>query len=381
MTGPTRPPRSVPVRFFALFLGVVGLAFGSILLLLGGGVVPAVVEVPFDATARILLHQVSFGALLPDPCAGTTVPESLCASRIAIVWRFVVPEVLLGAIAGAGLGISGATLQGVFRNPLADPYLLGIATGGTLGAAVVEVYGTGVAGGAASGVFGAAFLDPAVALPLAAFVGAALTGLAVLVAARGRSTSVETLLLAGVAISYLLSGVLSLVLLYNPYRSVQVTFWLLGGLESATWTVDAVAFALVIGLGAFLSLYGRELNLLQLGPDVAQSSGVDAARVRRVVLLLSSFVTAGVVAFTGVIGFVGLVSPHIVRRWLGSDYRVVVPASALVGALFLLTANDAAGLVFPHAVFPIGIFTAFAGVPFFLVLLYRHRRRSFGGAG
>lgn len=366
-------------RLAALFAGVIGLLFGSVLLLLGGGVFPAVVEVPFRATLQILLHQLSFGALFPDPCAGTAVPPALCGSRVEIVWKFVVPEVLLGAIAGAGLGMSGASLQGVFRNPLADPYLLGIATGGTLGAAVVEVYGTGGAGGIAPGVLGSAALDPAVAVPLAAFAGAALTGVAVLFVARGRSTSVETLLLAGVAFSYLLSGVLSLVLLYNPYRSIQVTFWLLGGLGSATWTVDAVAFALVVGLGAVLSVFGRELNLLQLGPDVAQSAGVDARRIRWVVLLLSSLVTAGVVAFTGVIGFVGLVSPHVVRRWLGTDYRVVVPASALVGALFLLTANDAASLAFPHSVFPIGIFTAFAGVPFFLALLYRHRARSFGG--
>lgn len=336
------------------------------LLLLGGGVLPATVQIPFRATFQILVHEISFGRLFPNPCAGTSVPASLCASRTFIVWQLIVPEVLLALIAGAGLGLSGATLQGIFRNPLADPYLLGIATGGTVGAAAVEVYNV-------------LPQEADLVLPLAAFVGAVLTGLAVLLAARGRSTSVETLLLAGVAISYLLSGVLSILLLYNPYRAIQVTFWLLGGLGTASWTVDGIAFAVVLGFGTVLSLFGRELNLLQLGPEVAQSAGVDARRVRTVVLLLASLVTAGVVAFTGVIGFVGLVSPHIVRRTIGTDYRVVVPASGVVGALFLVVANDAASLTFPQSVFPIGIFTAFAGVPFFLVLLYRHRRESFGG--
>lgn len=353
-------------RLALLVGGAAALALASVLLLLGGGLLPAPVEIPFRATFQILMHQISLGTLYPDPCAGTSVVPSLCASRTFIVWREIVPEVLLAAVVGAGLGMSGATLQGVFRNPLADPFLLGIATGGALGAAIVEVYG----------------LEPAHAdllLPLAAFVGASATGLAVLAAARGRSTSIETLLLAGVALSYLLSGVLSLVLLYNPFRAEQVTKWLLGSLGQASWSVDAVAFGIVLGLGVFLVLLGRELNLLQLGWDVAQSKGVDVRRVRLVLLLLASLVTAGVVAFTGVIGFVGLVSPHIVRRWLGTDYRVVVPASGVVGALFLLVANDAASLVFPRSVFPIGIFTAFAGAPFFLLLLFRHRRQSFGG--
>jgi iron complex transport system permease protein len=362
--GPGRPLVAVA----ALVLGTAALGFASILLLLGGGLLPAAVEIPFRATFQIVLHELSGGALFPDPCVGTGITAALCPSRTFIVWQIYVPEVVLAVLAGIGLGISGATLQGIFRNPLADPYLLGIATGGTLGAAVVEVYNV--------------WPDAAnLVLPLAAFLGAGATGFAVLVIARGRSTSVETLLLAGVAISYLLSGVLSLVLLYNPYRTIQVTYWLLGGLGSASWAVDGVVFALILSFGSVLTLFGRELNLLQLGPDVAQSAGVDARRVRTQLLLLASLVTAGVVAFTGVIGFVGLVSPHIVRRWVGTDYRLVVPASGAVGALFMLAANDAASLVFPHSVFPIGIFTAFAGVPFFLVLLYRHRRTSFVGDG
>ncbi len=370
MHGTQRSAEAHPTRrVLALVAGLAAITFASVVLLLGGGLLVAPVEIPLRATVQILLNELSRGWLFPDPCAGTGIDPSLCSSRVLIVWQLTVPAVLLALVAGAGLGVSGASLQGVFRNPLADPFLLGIATGGTLGAAVVQVFNVLPA-------------QQDLALPLFAFAGGSLTGMAVLLATRGRSTSTETLLLGGVALSYLLSGVLSVVLLYDPYRTNQVTDWLLGSLGRASWPFDGIAFGLVLVLGLPLTAYGRELNLMQLGPEVAQSGGVDVPRVRTVVILLSSLVTSGVVAFTGVIGFVGLVSPHIVRRWIGTDYRVVVPVSGLVGALFLVTANDAANLAFPRMVFPVGIFTAFAGAPFFLLLLYRSRRSgSLGGSG
>ena len=326
------------------------------------------VEVPPRAVGQILLHYLSGGALFPNPCAGTPISPLRCGAYQVILWQLVVPEILLALIVGAALGISGAALQGIFRNPLADPFLLGISSGGTIGAAALYVYQIGVA-------------DAELFLPLFAFVGAIATGLLILGVARGRFSSVETLLLAGVALSNLLSAVLSLLLLYNPTGSEQVTFWLLGGLGLASWTVDGIAFGAVLVLGTLLALHGRELNLIQLGNDVAQSAGVDARRVRLRVILLASMTTAVAVAFTGVIGFVGLVSPHIVRRLGRSDYRIVLPGAAAVGAIFLLTARDLSYLVFAGSVLPLGIFTAFAGVPFFLYLLYRQRRTTtMGGA-
>jgi iron complex transport system permease protein len=361
----TRPRAVVAV---ALVVGSFGLVVASVLLLLGGGLLRTPVEIPFRTTFQILVHELTGGALFPNPCAGSGVTAAQCATREFIVWQLYVPEVLLALLVGAALGISGSALQGIFRNPLADPYLLGISSGGTLGAAIVYVYRVHPG-------------NVDVVLPAFAFLGAAATGLAVLAVARGRSSSVETLLLSGVAIAYLLSGVLSLVLLENPFGAEQVTFWLLGGFGLASWQVDAVAFGSVLALGAPMAMLGRELNLLQLGPDVAQSAGVDARRVRLVVLLLASLVTAVAVAFTGVIGFVGLVSPHVVRRLLGTDYRLVVPGSAAFGGIFLVAANDAANLAFPSTVLPVGIFTAFAGVPFFLLLLLRQRRAEPMGAG
>ena len=340
---------------------VVGLLAVGGLLLLALSSLLGNQSVPVGAGFRILFHQLSGGTLFSDPCAGTGVSPAHCAALTFIVWQIYLPEVLLALVVGAARGLSGGALQGVFRNPLADPFLLGISSGGTLGAAILYVYRIGIA-------------QADLYLPLFSFLGAIATGLLILGVARGRHSSVETLLLTGVAIANLLGAILALVLLYNPIGGEQVTFWLLGNLGLASWTVDGIAAGVVLMLGAVLVLFGRDLNLLQLGSDVAQSSGVNAGRVRLTVILLASMITAIAVAFTGVIGFVGLVSPHVVRRVAGSDYRVVLPGSAIVGALFLLGARDVNYLAFPSSVLPIGIFTAFFGVPFFLFLLYRQRR-------
>jgi iron complex transport system permease protein len=322
--------------------------------------------IPASEVARVLVHQLTLGILAPSPCpSGGSVA---CSSVITIVWDVRVPALLLAVLVGASLGLSGATLQGVFRNPLADPYLLGLSSGATVGVALVLMLGVGLQ-------------YANLTLPLLAFVGALATGGAILVAARSPASSIETLLLTGVALSAFLSAVLSLLLLYNPVRNLQVTYWLLGGLYGGTWDRDGIVLGGLVAGGALLGLYGRALNLLQLGPEVAQSLGVDGRAVRVRLILLASFLTAIAVAFSGVIGFVGLVSPHVVRRLVGPDYRKVLPGSALVGAAFLLVANDLSQLVLPGSVLPVGIFTSFAGAPFFLYLLYRQRRVDTMGRG
>jgi iron complex transport system permease protein len=314
---------------------------------------------------RVLEFLLSGGGALFNPCAGA---GSFCTRQLFAVVQSRLPEVLLAVIAGAALGISGGALQGIFRNPLADPYLLGISTGGTLGASLVFVLKVGEA-------------DADLVLPLLAFAGALLTGLAILAVARGRYGSVETLLLTGVALNAFLSSILTIVLLYNPVGSLQVTFWLLGGLGGASWSRDGIAFGGVLVAGTLIAIYGREVNLLQLGNDVAQSAGVDARSVRNRILLLASLATAVAVAFTGVIGFVGLAAPHVVRRVGGTDYRLVLPGAAVVGAAFLVAARDVSYLVVPGGtVLPIGIFTSLAGAPFFFYLLFRRRRLTTMGA-
>jgi iron complex transport system permease protein len=359
---PAPSPSPSQRRFSLGLIGRIGLGI-AILLGLAVLVSPLLGQVPIPPLVvfRILFDQ-------PNPCAGFSSTAFNCAAAPVIVLQARLPEILLALIAGAALGISGAALQGVFRNPLADPFLLGISSGATLGASVVFVFQVGIQ-------------EADLALPFFAFLGAGGTGLIVVLLARSGQGSVETLLLGGVAIASFLSAADALVILYNGALGLQVDNWLLGGLGSATWPVDAIAFSFVAVFGTLLALYGAELNLLQLGSDVAQSVGVSTSRVRISVIVLATLITAVAVAFTGIIGFVGLVAPHIIRRTIGTDYRVVLGGSAITGGAFLLAARDISDVIFPTSLLPIGIFTSFAGVPVFLYLLYRQSRSvTMGGA-
>jgi iron complex transport system permease protein len=317
--------------------------------------------IPWSASYQIVLHQLTGGWLFANPCPG--LPSAQCSIWKEIVWDARLPDLVLAVTVGAALGMSGAGLQGVFRNPLADPYLLGLSAGAALGASSVYTFD----------------LYPAhqgFALPLFAFVGGIIPGSVIYLAARRGRTSPQTLLLTGVALNAFFSAILATFLLYNPVANISVSFWLLGDLEYATWTHDGLVLPVVLVVGVLLVLRGRDLNLLQLGPDVAQSLGSDPRRVTREVVLLTTIVTAAAVAFTGIIGFIGLVAPHIVRRFVGVDYRVVIATAALSGAILLVVAWDVAQSVIPLVVIPVGIPTSFFGALFFLYLLYRPTGRG-----
>ncbi len=349
-------PRSLRWLWY-LLAGLVGLLLVSPLI--------GPTDIPGLVVLQIVLHQLTQGLLAPNACAGFALADP-CATYITIVWEFRIPAVVLAIAVGASLGISGGTLQGVFRNPLADPFLLGISSGGTLGAVVAFLY----------------FFDSPELLngllPLFAFVGSLGTALLILAVARTRASSVETLLLVGVALSSFLSAMVAFLLLYHQQSSQQVYDWLLGSVAYASWGQIDITFAILLVASLLLIAHARALNLLQLGADIAQSAGVDPRRLRVRLIFLASITTAVAVAFTGIIGFVGLVSPHIVRRLVSFDYRVVLAGSLVVGAVFLLVAWDAALLV---GVGTVGIFTAFAGVPFFLYVLFRRgRTSSMGGS-
>ena len=315
--------------------------------------------IPPLAVLQILGHQLSRGWLFPNSCGGYASGDQ-CSAWVTIVWQIRLPAILLAVVVGAALGISGGTLQGVFRNPLADPFLLGISSGGTLGAVIVFLvyYGSP---------------QVTILLPLFAFLGAIGTGLVILGIARTQAGSAETLLLAGVALSSLLSALVAFLTVYNRESSQQVYDWLLGSVAYATWPELAIAFSVLTVASLLLILHGRELNLIQLGNDVAQSAGVDPRAVRIRLILLASVTTAVAVAFAGIIGFVGLIAPHVIRRLVSVDYRVVLAGSLVVGAAILLVAWDIDLFV---SELPIGIFTAFAGVPFFLYILFRQSRRT-----
>ncbi len=345
------------------------LSLGAAVALLVAGLVLLVVlsttigpePLPWEATLAIDLHQLSGGRLAPTPCPG--VAANQCTIWVEIVWDARLPDLILAVVVGAALGLSGAGLQGVFRNPLADPYLLGLSAGAALGASAVYTFG----------------LDPAgraFVLPAFAFVGGLVPGSIIYLAARSGRSSPQTLLLTGVALNAIAAAILATFLLYNPVANLSVNFWLLGGLEYASWSNEGLVIPLVLVIGLVLVLRAQEINLLQLGPDVAQSLGSDPRRLTRQVVLLTTVVTAAAVAFAGIIGFVGLVSPHVVRRLVGVDYRRVIALSALVGGGFLVIAWDIAQVVIPSVVIPVGIPTAFFGAIFFLYLLYRRAGRT-----
>ncbi len=318
---------------------------------------------PWKDVLSIMLHQAAGGALGSGSCL-PAVPPAQCHVWTVIVWDARVPAVLLAAFVGASLGVSGASLQGVFRNPLADPYLLGLSSGAALGAAAA--FALTVSPGSS--------LNPAtrsLLLPVAAFAGGLVPGTVVLLASLSGRVGAGSLIMVGIALNALFSAIISAVLLYNQNITIQVTFWLWGGLSYATWTNDALVLSVLMVAGMLLALHGRPLNLLQLGEDVASSLGTDAPKVMRRVVLLTTILTAAAVAFVGIIGFVGLIAPHVVRRVVGVDYRRVLPLSMATGAGFLIISWDAAQIIIPTVVLPVGILTGFVGSAFFLYVLFR----------
>lgn len=287
----------------------------------------------------------------------------------AIVWNLRLPRVVLAWLVGAGLALAGAAFQGLFRNPLADPFILGISSGGSLAAALAIL-----------GSVQLAWLSVE-AIPLAAFVGSLLTVALVYALARapGRLSSIN-LILAGVAVSAFFSSVLAFLLsVANDPTQKAISFWLVGGLTSASWRHVWLAAPYLAAGGAVLLLLARDLNLLSLGEEAAQQLGVNVAAVQLWLVLAASLVTASSVAVTGVIGFVGLVMPHLTRLWVGPDHRWLLPASALSGASFLVLTDTVGRTLFSPLEVRVGIITGLIGGPFFLYLLRRSLRRGVSG--
>ncbi|MCB5182975.1 FecCD family ABC transporter permease [Streptomyces antimicrobicus] len=281
-----------------------------------------------------------------------------------IVWEVRMPRVLLGAVVGAGLAVCGAVLQALVRNQLADPFLLGASSGASAGAVLVLVLGAG------AGLAG-------LTLPAAAFGGALAALVAVYaMARRGGTMTGQRLILAGVAVQYVLSALTSLVLVLaakaDQLRSVM--FWTLGGLGGARWSELALpAAALAVGTGLLLAL-ARPLDLLLTGEEDARTLGLDTGRFRAAVFVLTSLVVGVLVAYSGAIGFVGLMAPHAARIVVGAGHRALLPVAALGGAVFLTVADLLARTVAAPEEIPVGVVTALVGGPFFLWMLRRTTR-------
>lgn len=312
-------------------------------------------HVPVNEIAGILLGQ-----------AGDPLKE-------AVIWNIRLPRVLLGLLTGAALAASGAALQGLFRNPLADPGIIGISSGAALAAAGTIVFG--------SVVF--AFLPrdfvPFV-LPVSAFLGGLLTTLLIYrISWHEGRTVAATLLLAGIAFSALtgaITGIFTYLATDDQLRTL--TFWSLGSLASASWTSVMVTASCVIPAILFLNGEGRSLNAMLLGEAEASHLGLNPERTKTRVIIASALAVGASVAFCGVIGFVGLVIPHIIRLLIGPDHRFLIPGAAFLGATLLTAADIGSRTMVAPAELPIGILTALVGAPFFLWLLMK-QRAAFAG--
>ncbi len=278
----------------------------------------------------------------------------------SIVWQIRAPRVALAAIVGAMLSIAGASYQGVFRNPLVDPYLLGVAAGAGLGATIVITVNRG---GTSSWI-----IDP---LPLAAFTGGLIAVfITYLVGSSVKSDrSSISLVLAGVAVTSLTTAIQTFLLQRNTDVVRQVYSWILGRLSSATWSDVRLVIPYVLVSCVVLLLHRRLLDVLRVGDEEAAALGVNVDRVRLVVVIAATLGTASVVAVSGLIGFVGIIVPHAIRLIVGSSYRMVMPLALTMGASFLIVADIPGRILDNPAETPIGVVTAFLGAPFFLLIL------------
>lgn len=277
-----------------------------------------------------------------------------------IVVELRLPRMLLAALVGGGLGLAGATFQALLRNPLAEPYILGISGGASVGA--VLVLSLGLAGAASW------------TLPLAALAGALLAIVLVfgVATASGRTLDVRVLLLAGVVVAAFFSACVAFILSISEARTIQgAVLWIMGSLAGATWRSVALAAAYTLPAAVVLVSMARPLNLMAIGEETAMYLGADVEKVKRMALGLAALITAAGVAVAGVIGFVGLVVPHAIRLLVGSDHRALLPLSFLGGATFLVLSDIVAQVVLAPTQLPVGVITAFVGVPLFLVLLRR----------
>jgi len=337
----------------------------------------------FGLTLALLMVLLILGALLSlgvgavslEPArvwralSGTLDRGGVDPTDLAIVWDLRLPRIILAILIGVGLAVSGAAFQGLFRNPLADPFVVGASGGAALGATLAITLGMS---------WGAGGFGP---VPLAAFVGSLLAVAIVYgVAQTGGTASPIALLLAGSALSTLLSAIVALLMTMGESSLHQVYGWLLGGLSGRSWPHLKASWPYLVGGSFGLMLFARPLDALACGEETAQSLGLSVARARGVIVLLASLATAAAVAAGGIIGFVGLIAPHIARLLFGSSHARLMPASMLIGGLLMLLADDLARTALAPIEIPVGIVTSLLGGPFFLYLL-KSRQTELGGRG
>jgi len=354
--GATRQPERtkswVTLAYFPVLIALLAVAAVA-------GVSVGTVEISWAAITTIVASKA-----LP---VGWVSLTGISETEQVIVWLIRVPRVVVAGLAGAALAIAGTQMQGLFRNPLAEPSIVGVSQGAALGAVIAFI----------TNLTTMSMLW----LPLFAFVGAFVALFTVcLIASRGGRTPVSTLLLSGVAMGALISSISSLLISLNFVNwqvAAEILFWMMGGLDSRTWTHIWISLPLVV-LGTTVALWHtRDLDLMLLGEETSASLGVEVEKVKLVILTTAALLTGAAVSVSGVIGFVGLVVPHVVRLILGPSHRRLLPASVVTGALFVISCDLLARTINPPTEIRLGVITAAFGAPFFLYLL-RSRRKEIG---
>lgn len=326
-----------------LLIGLIVLMLASITL--------GTVKIPLTETVRIILSKIG---ILQNKIS----IEDIKPSNIFIILQIRLPRIILASLVGATLSLVGTSYQAIFKNPKADPFVMGISSGAAFGATIGIVLGVGKGFLGFSGV------------SIMAFIGALITTWIVYNLARiGDRVSTTSILLAGVVMSAILSSAISLLMLYNQNEISRIVFWTMGSFNGASWEqILIIAIPVFIGLVVLLS-YANQLNAIVMGEDDAHNLGVNVELVKKVVLIVSSFLTACAVSVSGIIGFVGLIVPHLFRLIFGANHKTLLPVAAIGGGIFLVLCDTVARTALGTAEIPVGIITSITGGPFFLYIL------------
>lgn len=330
----------------ALIVLIVGLVLIT-LFALGTGPVP----IPRTAVAKILVNKISLGYIFQQ--TWEPVHET-------IVIDVRLPRVVLGVLVGSALATAGCALQGLFKNPMASPYILGVASGAAFGAALGLVLGISL-----------------YSLPLTAFLFALLAVFIVYNIARTRGrVPIETLLLSGIAVGLFFSALVSLLVYVAGERIYGIVFWMMGGFWASSWDKVVMIFPLIILGIIMLFLFAKDLNALLFGEEPAMHLGIEVETIKKIILVFSALITAAAISVVGTIGFVGLIIPHMMRIVVGPDHRILLPSSMMFGAIFLVGTDTLARSVIQPTEIPVGIITALFGAPFFVYLLKARKKQT-----
>jgi iron complex transport system permease protein len=314
-------------------------------------------NISFMETLRVILNKIPF---INNLVSTSEIPKN----HILIILKIRLPRIFLSALVGMGLSVVGASFQAIFKNPMADPYILGISSGAALGAALGFVF-----------KLESSILSSA-AITITAFIGSILTTILVYNIARVKNKiPTTTLLLAGISVSFLLSSLISVIMVFNRDQVEKIVFWTMGSVSTANYNEIILLIPFfIVGVSIILFL-SKDLNIILTGDETAKSLGIEVEKVKKIVLIVSSMIVAACVSVSGVIGFVGLIIPHVVRMLFGPDNRRLMPFSLIFGAAFMVISDTLARTIASPAEIPVGAVTALFGSPYFIYLLIKSKKK------